>query len=427
MGITIKSVDSNFERSPLIRPFGFKGGYMSDIWQVAVKLETETGSHIGLGTQSTLWSDAAVFASNSEAAGNAMMMTMTNFALSQAIGVEFETPLDLLDRLLEPTWEYGCQITGRSDLRKTFALNALVAVDNAAWLAYAAHHGISHYDDLVPEQFRKALPEHHDAVAAIPLMAYAIPLDEIVQAVEDGYFFMKIKIGRPGTQEEMLAGDMARLTEIHNAIGGMTTPHSESGKLPYYFDANGRYEEIDTLRRLLDHADKIGALEQIAVVEEPFPEEYMEEVGDLGVRIAADESAHTDADAKHRIELGYTAMALKPIAKTMSMSLRVAQTAHEQNIPCFCADLTVNPILVEWNKAFAARLKAFPGLKVGLVETNGHQNYAQWAEMQSWNPQHGAEWTKQQGGCFQLSDEYYACSGGIFEPSPHYVEMFVQR
>jgi hypothetical protein len=26
-------VDSNFEREPLVRPFGFKGGYMSEIWQ----------------------------------------------------------------------------------------------------------------------------------------------------------------------------------------------------------------------------------------------------------------------------------------------------------------------------------------------------------------------------------------------------------
>ena len=33
---------------------------------------------------------------------------------------------------------------------------------------------------------------------------------EIKEAVDSGYFFMKIKIGQPGTQDEMLAKDMAR-------------------------------------------------------------------------------------------------------------------------------------------------------------------------------------------------------------------------
>jgi len=31
--ITIAEVSSDFEREPLIRPFGFKGGYMTEIWQ----------------------------------------------------------------------------------------------------------------------------------------------------------------------------------------------------------------------------------------------------------------------------------------------------------------------------------------------------------------------------------------------------------
>ncbi len=31
--ITIQNISANFEREPLIRPFGFKGGYMREIWQ----------------------------------------------------------------------------------------------------------------------------------------------------------------------------------------------------------------------------------------------------------------------------------------------------------------------------------------------------------------------------------------------------------
>ena len=43
--IQIKKVDSNFEREPLIRPFGFKGGYMSEIWQTVSYLESSSGNH----------------------------------------------------------------------------------------------------------------------------------------------------------------------------------------------------------------------------------------------------------------------------------------------------------------------------------------------------------------------------------------------
>jgi L-alanine-DL-glutamate epimerase-like enolase superfamily enzyme len=163
----------------------------------------------------------------------------------------------------------------------------------------------------------------------------------------------------------MLEKDKARLSEIHAAIGHLETPHTASGKLPYYFDANGRYESRDTLERLLDHARGIGAFDQIALLEEPFPEALEARVDDLGVRVAADESAHTDEDAVRRIELGYGAVALKAIAKTLSMTLKIARVAQEAGVPCFCADLTVNPILVEWNKAVAARLGPFPGLGLG--------------------------------------------------------------
>ena len=79
--IRIKEVDSNFEREPLIRPFGFKGGYMSEIWQTVSYLESYSGQHqIGLCTQNVLWSDANVFSSNSESAGNALMFAVTEFA-----------------------------------------------------------------------------------------------------------------------------------------------------------------------------------------------------------------------------------------------------------------------------------------------------------------------------------------------------------
>jgi len=422
--VTIADVDSNFEREPLIRPFGFKGGYMSEIWQTMAMMQSSGGNEkVGLCTQSVLWSDASVFAGHSEAAGNALMYNISERALQMCRGRTFETPIDLLEEILEEVYEYGKSITGHPHLRKTFALNALVGVDNAAWLLYAAEKGIDNFDELIPEAYHPALSHRHKQVASIPLMAYSIPVSEIQQAADQGYFFMKIKIGQPGTQEEMLQKDMERLSAIHKAIGKRETPWSENGKLPYYFDANGRYEKKESLLRLLDHAKKIGAFEQIAVIEEPFPEHAEIEVGDLGLRIAADESAHTDEDAIRRIEMGYSAIALKAIAKTLSMTMKIARAAHERNVPCFCADLTVNPILVEWNKAIAARLAPFPGLGLGLLETNGHQNYRNWETMVSYHPYPDASWRKTREGVFNLDEDYYEKSGGIFTPSAHYQGM----
>jgi len=423
--ITIAGVDANFEREALIRPFGFKGGYMTEIWQTIAMLQSTAGTRkVGLCTQNVLWSDARVFADHSESGGNALMFALTERALQLAAGRTFHTPVDLLDGLLDEVYEYGKAITGHADLRKTFALNALVGLDNAAWLLYAKENGIDNFDDLIPEAYRPALSHHHKQVASIPLMAYSIPIQEIKEAVDQGYFFMKIKIGQPGTQKEMLEKDKARLSAIHEAIGHVRTGYSQDGKLPYYFDANGRYEEKETLMQLLGHAEKIGALDQIAIIEEPFPEELEVDVSDLGVRIAADESAHTDEDAIKRIEMGYQAIALQAIAKTLSMTMKIAQAAHDRNVPCFCADLTVNPILVEWNKAVAARLAPFPGLGLGLLETNGHQNYKGWERMVSYHPYAGASWSRTEDGVFNLDDDYYEKSGGILAPSPHYEAMF---
>ena len=426
--IRIKSVDSNFERDPLIRPFGFKGGYMTEIWQAAGLLETDSGyQEIGLCTQSVLWSDAEVFAAHTESAGNAIMYLMLEYALQKSKDSTFQDPIELMENLLPDTYEYGKKITQNKNLRKTFALNALLALDNAAWLVYAKENEFKSFDEMIPESYRDGLSYKHKKIASIPLMSYAVPISEIKEAVDDGYFVMKIKIGQPGTQEEMLEKDKNRIEEIHKAIGDKEIPHTKDGKIPYYFDANGRYEKKETLLRLLDHAEKIGALDQIVIIEEPFPEEYEVDVSDIGVRIAADESAHTDEDAEKRIQMGYSAIAVKAIAKTLSMTLKIIKVAHKHGIPCFCADLTVNPILVDWNKNVAARLAPFPELGLGLLETNGHQNYANWDKMRSYHPCTGASWTITKNGVFNLDDDFYKKSGCIFRQSDHYLNLFIKK
>ncbi|MDO5567668.1 MAG: mandelate racemase/muconate lactonizing enzyme family protein, partial [Planctomycetia bacterium] len=360
------------------------------------------------------------FATHSEIEGEDLMASVTRYALEAICDHPFETPLDIQRETFDDIYRHAQKITQKNDLRKTFALNALVGVDNALWTLYFRENHCKTFDDIIPESCRPGLSFRHDKVAAIPLMAYAIPVPEIVQAVDSGYFFMKIKIGQPGTQEEMLEKDKARLTEVHAAIGNRQTPYTKSGKLPYYFDANGRYEKKETLLKLIDHAQKIGAADQIAIIEEPFDEFAEIDVHDVPVRLAADESAHTVEDAIERIERGYRAMALKPAAKTLSMSMQIAQAAFERNVPCFCADLTVNPILVDWNKNVAARLAPFPDIGIGLLESNGHQNYRNWPTMLSYLPEPDAPWVQPEGGVYHTEESFYRQSGNIFVDPKHY-------
>ncbi len=423
--ISIKTAVSNFEREPLKRPFGFKGNYMSEKWQTAVLLETESG-HRGLGlcSPSVLWADASVFTSRSEGAGNALLYSILDYAVQQIQGTTFTHPIELLQKILPTAYEYGKKITENPHLRETFVLMALVALDNAAWLIYAKEHGIQTFDEMIPKEYRNGLSYHHSQAASIPLFSYTVPIDEIIDTVSQGYFFLKIKIGQPGTQQEMLEKDQARLQQIHRAIGHIQTPHTENNKLIYYLDANGRYESKESVLKLLDHAKKIGAFEQIIMIEEPLPEHQQTDVSDMGVKIIADESAHTDRSAQERIEMGYHGFAIKAAAKTLSMSLKIIDLAHKHNLDCFCADSTANPILVEWNKNVAARLKPIPGLDMGLVETNGQQNYAHWDQMMSYHPMPDESWVKANNGVFDLDKSFYRYSGGIFKPSPHYLDLF---
>jgi hypothetical protein len=107
----------------------------------------------------------------------------------------------------------------------------------------------------------------------------------------------------------------------------------------------------------------------------------------------------------------------------MSISLKIAKLAYDRGVPCFCADLTANPILVDWNKTMAALLAPLPGLKVGVIETNGHQNYRNWNSMLDRHPRRDAQWIKAEGGMFKLNDDFFRYSGGALERSSYYENL----
>ena len=84
-------------------------------------------------------------------------------------------------------------------------------------------------------------------------------------------------------------------------------------------------------------------------------------------------------------------------------------------MPCFCADLTVNPTMVELNKRFAAGLAPLPGLKIGVFESNGAQNYANWGAMCRESPAFGESWTQFRNGTYALSEKYYRQDGNLWK------------
>lgn len=346
------------------------------------------------------------------------MYALTAFALERLRGMELEAPPVMLNKLLPEVLDYGKRITGL-ELRTSFALNALTGVDWALWKLYRKHLGNPDFEALTAP-FTNHLAQRQDRLGGIPLISYNTSLDELDSLARQGYFLFKIKIGAdPGGENDpdaMLYWDIDRLREIHGVLAHLDTPWTRCGHPLYYLDANGRYDSLDRVRAFLDAADSMGALERIALLEEPFAEDNLQNVRSLPVRVAADESAHSAAEAVELIErYGYGAMALKPIAKTLSVSLEVLQAAGERNVPCFCADLTVNPDMVEQNRRFAAGLRPLPGIKIGVFESNGSQNYVNWNAMCRRSPAFGKAWTCLQNGGYSLTEEYYACDGNIWE------------
>ncbi|MEA4832204.1 MAG: hypothetical protein VB118_06275 [Oscillospiraceae bacterium] len=407
----ITSADASFEIKKLIAPFGFKGKYVENIWFANVTLGSGDIGAFSRSVQSPLWSDSALFKSVPVAASNAMMFAITCRGLKLIEGESFSRPEEVEEFLLPKLLGYARDISGLSDIRTTFVLNALVAIDYAAWELYAKLNSLSGFDSIIPDYAKSALSYRAEKMLRIPLVTYGLNSEDILSLISDGNYFLKIKIGndpdKDGDQRKMLEWDKARLSQIHSLARDIENPYSESRTVPYYLDANGRYETKELFSEFLEHADKIGALSRIIFIEEPFDERKEYFVGDLPVRIAADESAHSLEDVKRLAQRGYGAVALKPIAKTQSESFKIAAFCHEHSIPAFCADLTVPPDMLENNKKFAARLKALPGMLAAAVESNGHQNYPDWDNMLSTLPPEGAEYRVIKNGVYSLDSGFF--------------------
>ncbi len=403
-----------YESEKFINSFGFKGKTLSGVWQTSVAVYSESFSGLGLGVQSVLWSDSNVFATYGEQKSNELMFAVTQFATQLIEGKSFESPKDFINDIFDECFEYAKKIT-EMEVTETFVLNALVPLDFALWQLWARTNNVNSFDSIFNGVGKT------QKLANIPLITYGVPVEKVKQMAEDGVCIFKIKIGSDpdgdGDAQKMIAWDKERMLSIHNALKDTSTPYTDCGRAVYYFDANGRYQTKEQLKEVVDFMIETGIAAQTVLFEEPFSPENEIFVGDLPVVFAADESAHSLKDVKRRIELGYKAITLKPIAKTLSVTIDMANCAEENNVQCFCADLTVNPIMVEWNKNFAARIKPLKGMKIGVVESNGAQNYINWQEMKKRLP-YGAD--SGDDTIYNLDDNYYSNNGGVFETSAYY-------
>lgn len=427
--IKIKNTDIRFLREPLLAPFGFKGKYLTELWQTVVYIESDNFESASPTTISVLWSDASVFVEHSPEESSALMHDVTAYALDMIKGESFVYPYELINGIIPELKKYADKICNR-EVAETFVLNSLVGVDYALWSLYALENGIDDFDGIIPSYAADALSSKHSRLAHIPLVSYAVGEESLKSLLDSGTGLLKIKIGkscgenltRQEDMRSMLEWDKARLTEIHSLARQYTTDLSRDGRIKYYLDANGRYDSIERLISLLEHADKIGALDCIELLEEPFAPENETFVGNLPITVNADESAHSLADVQKRLALGYKAVALKPIAKTMSVSFDMAAAVYNAGASCLCADLTVVPLLAEWNKQFAARINALGGMNCGCIEINGNQNYTNWDLLCRMLP-NGLEYIPERNGRFELEKDFYKNGARLFDRNG-YLKLF---
>jgi L-alanine-DL-glutamate epimerase-like enolase superfamily enzyme len=421
----IDQTELEIQREPFARPFAFKGSAFHEKWNLIVRLRDDTAGKeaFGVGGLAVLWSDTRVFARHSQMGGNALMVAILErgLALAKDVG-EIAAPAQLLRSILPAVEDYARVVTGVSDLSRTFILNALVALDNAAWILWSRNHGATGFDALIPSQVRDCLAVRQQQLALAPAVGYNMPDEQVRSLLATGAGILKVKIGHPGDEREMVAKDIAGLTRLHRLVGDAPTPLTTDGRVAYYLDANGRYTHREPLERVLDAALHVGLRDRILLLEEPFAADVVEDtdVHGLPVQVAADESLHDPDDVERRRQLGYGAIAIKPAGKTMSVAFDMVAAAQKAQLTAFVADNACVPWLVEWNKNIAARLPSFAGVQGGLIESNGAENYGRWSQMLEQHPCAGADWLAARGGAYHLDDDYWHQSGGILlDPRPY--------
>ena len=176
----ITNASLRYEREKLKSPFGFKGGFLSELWQVISRVECGDVSGTGVAVQSVLWSDGDIFRMMSEDDGNLLMYNITSRAIQLINKKEGETPIDIIDGIYPQLLEYARSISPTGEkLSETFVRNALVSVDNALWQLYGRLNGTQDIMELIPEKYLSPLTQKHETLCNIPLISYGVKKEEI--------------------------------------------------------------------------------------------------------------------------------------------------------------------------------------------------------------------------------------------------------
>ena len=190
----IDQTNLDFIREQLLTPFGFKGSYLTELWQTVVMLQSGEHRAYAPAVQSVLWADADVFASAPPAVTNAMMLAVSAKALALLERITYSTPAEAIAALTPILDDYAYDVCGFS-VESTFVQNALVGVDLALWSLYARKINAKTFDDIIPQYATNALGVKNSHLVKIPLISYNVKESEIKAILESGAALLKIKIG----------------------------------------------------------------------------------------------------------------------------------------------------------------------------------------------------------------------------------------
>jgi len=438
---------------------GFAGGKMTSFSQKAVALQDDQGNvGAAIGTFNPLWCDGNSYRKlqnrygpeRGEDLANWCMSQTTDFALQMALGLN-SSPMQMLDEILTDAHDHHQRIMHESGLPLTSTLNALVPFDIANYVLDAMRSGHANFYEMIPDEYKQWFSHTVDRVAVIPLVSYGIEKEGIEALINDGYRIFKTKMGSYdnryefGSEEdmrEMVRKDCEKASLVYDLIKNLKTDLTENGEVPMYLDFNGRLGAGDKAVQRLDEyirfAKQKGFFERVIVWEEPFADmkrvskDVYSELRKAGVRVVADECAHTAKDVKDLLELGVRGFALKPAAKTYSETIRMINVIEEYNGTAagdeqayyFCADLTVVPWLVDANLQFTARSAPWPGLTKGvrMLESNWKQHYPDsYSVMQRYTPSLAV--MQEKNGVFTLDEQWYQGGGSLLHAHGPLVDM----
>ena len=149
---------------------------------------------------------------------------------------------------------------------------------------------------------------------------------------------------------------------------------------------------------MIDSLDRMKILEQVALLEEPFPPELRAEVSDLPVCLAADESLHDLSEVNERADLGYRAMAIKPAGKDPKQIPADGSGRPGAGNSLFCRRLGLHSPPAGMEQKRSGPPKAVPGLEMGIIESHGEQTYKNWRGLVADLPIPGRRMGRAKGG-----------------------------